>query len=61
MPLVPADLLDKLACPRCLGRLVERDDESALACEQCRVLYDVIDGIACLLPAGARPFPERAP
>jgi uncharacterized protein YbaR (Trm112 family) len=45
------DILDILACPKCLGPLilVERKGATGLACPQCRVVYPVTDGIPVLL------------
>ena len=50
------DLLDKLACPKCRGVLTLREDETALACPTCDLLFEVVDGIPNFILAEARPL-----
>jgi hypothetical protein len=40
-------VVDKLACPVCLGAL--RLDEGKLACAECGRIYPVVDGIPLLI------------
>ena len=40
-------ILDRLACPVCLGRL--RLDASRLHCEGCGRVYPIVDGIPVLI------------
>lgn len=48
---VPDDLLELLACPRCRGALEARPGEARpLACLGCGATYPVEDGIPVLLP-----------
>lgn len=55
MPVEP-DLMELIRCPRCRGRLAERDQGATLECGACRVAYPVIDGIPQLLADEARPI-----
>ncbi|MBM4116750.1 Trm112 family protein [bacterium] len=48
------ELLEILACPRCRQGLSYRPESAGLACEACRVLYPIVDGIPDLLPESAR-------
>lgn len=45
------DIIDVLRCPSCKGEL--RISEEGLACEKCRRVHPIVDGIPVLLPAGA--------
>jgi uncharacterized protein YbaR (Trm112 family) len=55
---VHPELLEIVRCPKCLGKLVERDSdgENGLACETCRLLYLVENEIPNFLIDEARPF-----
>ena len=48
------ELLAILACPRCRQALRHLPERAELACDQCRLLYPIVDGIADLLPESAR-------
>lgn len=48
------DLLEILRCPKCLGRVTER--EGGLACESCHLLYPVVDDIPNFLIEEAKPL-----
>jgi uncharacterized protein YbaR (Trm112 family) len=48
------ELLAILACPRCRQALREVPERAELACDACRLLYPIVDGIADLLPESAR-------
>ncbi len=43
------ELLKILACPRCKGGVILRDDEAGLVCDSCRLIYPVRDGIPVML------------
>ena len=45
-----------LACPKCHGPLRLLDDESAFACEACRLRYAIEDGIPNFLLEEAKPL-----
>jgi len=42
-------LLDIIACPKCKGDLMLKDDESGLICEKCNLLYEIKEGIPNML------------
>lgn len=42
-------LLEILACPKCKGDLMLKDDESGFICEQCKLLYPIKDDIPIML------------
>lgn len=46
---LPKNLLEKLACPQCKGRLGYRMSENRLDCPACRLSYPVVDGVPVLL------------
>jgi uncharacterized protein len=53
---VPKQLLDILVCPKCRGDLEYRESESALTCHECRLRYEVRDGIPIMLIEEATPL-----
>ncbi len=53
MPLQP-DLLEIVRCPKCLGRVTER--EKGLACEKCRLMFSIVDEIPNFLIEEAQPL-----
>lgn len=52
------ELLDILVCPKCKGDLEYRsaEDEEALLCHECRLRYEVDDGIPIMLVDEAETF-----
>lgn len=42
-------LLEKLACPKCHGVLMYRDQDDLLVCNACRLGYPIKQGIPVLL------------
>jgi len=57
MPLAP-DLVALLACPKCKHSLRERAD--GFACESCKLLFPIEDGIPNFLLSDARPLDDGA-
>jgi uncharacterized protein YbaR (Trm112 family) len=55
---VPQQLLDILVCPKCRGELEYHERESVLICRQCRLQYEVRDGIPIMLIDEAKPLPQ---
>jgi uncharacterized protein len=49
-------LLEILVCPKCKGELEYRADADELACNACRLRYEVRDDIPIMLVDEARPF-----
>jgi uncharacterized protein YbaR (Trm112 family) len=50
------ELLDILACPRCKGSLLYREEQDRLICETCRLAYPVRDDIPVMLIDEAEPL-----
>ena len=42
-------LLEIIACPKCKGDLYLTEDNKGLVCNQCRLIYEIRDGIPILL------------
>lgn len=53
--MIKEELLAILACPRCKGPVKQRGD-AGLACEKCRLFYEIRDGIPVMLIEEARPL-----
>ena len=47
--MISKDLLDILACPACKGPVHLNEDENGLICDQCRLLYEIVDDIPVML------------
>jgi uncharacterized protein YbaR (Trm112 family) len=56
MPLA-AELLEKLACPKCIGPLGLAADGRGLTCASCALLFEIEDDIPCMLLELAKPLP----
>ena len=50
------ELLEILACPKCKGPVRAVDDDHWLVCDQCRLRYEVRDGIPIMLIDEAKPL-----
>lgn len=50
------ELLDILVCPKCKGELEYREDDEELRCHDCRLRYEIDDGIPVMLVEEAEPF-----
>jgi uncharacterized protein YbaR (Trm112 family) len=48
------DLLDILACPKCMGNLRLSDTDDGLICDSCRLFYEIREDIPCMLIDEAR-------
>jgi len=60
---ISQELLDILACPKCKTPVTLTDDRKGLLCGQCRVVYEIRDGIPVMLIDEAIPldrWPEKA-
>lgn len=53
---IDKELLDILACPKCKGKIRLTDKKDGLACERCRLVYPVKDGIPVMLIDEAQPL-----
>ena len=47
--MIKKELLDILACPKCKGPVMLREDGTGLVCEKCRLVYEIIDDIPVML------------
>jgi uncharacterized protein YbaR (Trm112 family) len=43
------ELLDILACPQCRGKLQYSEEKDGLICANCRLFYEIRDGIPVML------------
>lgn len=51
---IQKDLLDILACPQCKGSILLNESGDGLICRQCKLLYEIRDGIPIMLIEEAR-------
>ena len=47
--MIKKELLEILACPKCKGEVKLNEAEDGLVCDQCRLLYEIIDNIPIML------------
>jgi uncharacterized protein YbaR (Trm112 family) len=52
------ELLEILACPKCKGEVRVNESEDGLVCEQCRLVYEIREGIPVMLIDEAKPLEE---
>jgi uncharacterized protein YbaR (Trm112 family) len=50
------ELKEILACPKCKGPLVFREEEAEIHCQRCRLAYAIREGIPVMLVEEARPL-----
>jgi uncharacterized protein YbaR (Trm112 family) len=53
---LPQDLLEILACPNCKGDLEYNEKKNILICRNCKVYYEIIEGIPNLIWEEAKPL-----
>jgi len=53
---IQKELLDILACPKCKGSITLNEGRDGLICRQCRLLYEIRDGIPIMLIDEAKPL-----
>ena len=46
---ISKELLDILACPKCKEDIHLNETQDGLICDQCRLLYEIKDGIPIML------------
>ena len=46
---ISRELLEILACPKCKGEVLLRDDGQAILCHACRLAYPIRDDIPVML------------
>ncbi len=49
-------LLEILACPKCKESVRLNDSEDGLICDNCKLLYEIRDGIPIMLIEEAKPL-----
>ena len=57
---IHADLLEIVRCPKCKGKVSERDTKAGpgLVCEPCRLVYGIVDDIPNFLVEEAQPLEQ---
>jgi uncharacterized protein len=53
---ISKELLDILVCPKCKGNIYLTADQDGLICDNCRLLYEIRDGIPIMLIDEAKPL-----
>lgn len=53
---ISKELLDILACPKCKGDIYLNESQSGLICDQCKLIYEIRDGIPIMLIDEAKPL-----
>jgi len=53
---ISKELLEILACPKCKGEIKLNEKGDGLVCENCRLLYEIRDGIPIMLIEEAKPL-----
>ena len=53
--MINKDLLEILACPQCKGA-VKLQNDHGIACEKCKLLYEIKDDIPVMLVDKAKPL-----
>jgi uncharacterized protein YbaR (Trm112 family) len=57
--MIKKELLDILACPKCKQPVRLTEDNNGLACDHCRLLYEIRDDIPIMLIDEAKPLNQR--
>jgi uncharacterized protein YbaR (Trm112 family) len=57
--MIKKELLEILACPKCKQPVRLTGDNNGLACDQCRLLYEIRDDIPIMLIDEAKPLDEQ--
>ena len=55
------ELLDILACPKCKGKVELNEEENALLCHACQLVYAIRDGIPVMIIEEATPLSPEQP
>lgn len=55
---ISEDLLDILACPKCKGEIRLNQSQTGLICAQCKLIYEIRDGIPIMLIDEAKPLKD---
>jgi uncharacterized protein YbaR (Trm112 family) len=55
---ISRELLDILACPKCKGDIHLTEAQDGLICNNCKLLYEIRDGIPIMLIDEAKPLSD---
>lgn len=55
---ISKELLDILACPKCKGEIHLNEAQDGLICNNCKLLYEIRDGIPIMLIDEAKPLAD---
>ncbi len=55
---ISKELLDILACPKCKGTITLTESQDGLICRNCKLLYEIRDGIPIMLIDEAKPLED---
>jgi len=55
---ISKELLEILACPKCKGDIILDEKKNRLICKNCKVYYEIKDGIPIMLIEEAKPLEE---
>ncbi len=56
---ISKELLDILACPKCKGPVALNKTQDGLMCDQCKLLYEIREGIPIMLMDEAKPLQDQ--
>ena len=56
--MIKQELLDILACPKCKGPVELHPAQDTILCRNCRLVYEIRDGIPVMLIDEAKPMGE---
>lgn len=56
--MIDKKLLEILACPKCKGDVELVEEKSGLVCKNCKLLYEIKDGIPIMLIDKAIPLKD---
>jgi uncharacterized protein YbaR (Trm112 family) len=54
--MIKQELLDIIACPKCKGPVHENKEKNGLACDTCKLVYEIRDDIPIMLIDEAKPL-----
>jgi len=53
---ISKELLEILACPKCKGDVILDEEKDRLICKNCKIYYEIKDGIPIMLIEEAKPL-----
>jgi len=55
---ISKELLEILACPKCKGDILFDQEKERLICKNCKLYYEIKDGIPVMLVEEAKPLED---